>query len=72
MPWRVDPLTWEWVMRHLMGTYTRFTCLCACVCLCVCVCQAKLFNEEGTGFDVLVASDAIGMVCTPCVRLACV
>lgn len=23
--------------------------------------QARLFNDEGTGFDVLVASDAIGM-----------
>lgn len=23
--------------------------------------QARIFNEEGTGFDVLVATDAIGM-----------
>ena len=23
--------------------------------------QARLFNEEGTGYDILVASDAIGM-----------
>jgi ATP-dependent RNA helicase SUPV3L1/SUV3 len=32
-----------------------------CVCVCVDSQQARLFNDPASGYDVLVASDAIGM-----------
>jgi len=35
--------------------------VCVCVCVCVCEMQAELFNDPDSGYDVMIASDAVGM-----------